>query len=205
VGALKRNIPQADTDLEKLNDIELHVTRMKGLLEDVLNAGKNEARKLKAQDQEIDLIEFLNQIIAEVSAATDFTHRFVTDFLSPEIIFMSDEKLLRNVFINLFSNAIKFSPGKTEVYVSVKEENENILITVRDSGIGITSDDMEKLFEAFHRGANTTGIKGTGLGLSIVKKALETLGGEISVETVPEVGTSFFVVLRKGNGVAGKM
>jgi signal transduction histidine kinase len=102
---------------------------------------------------------------------------------------------LRNIFVNLLTNAIKFSPGKDVVFFSVGVENNRLAFRVEDRGLGIEQKDLSLIFEPFHRGENVQKIKGTGLGLPIVKRAVETLGGELRVESTPGKGTLFIILL----------
>jgi PAS domain S-box-containing protein len=197
VAGLKRSRPAGDPEKEKFDAIESYVSRMKGLLEDVLAAGKNDASKLKSKKEQIDFIAFLNKIADEVITATSNTHQIQRTFPSARIQMESDEKLLRNVFVNLLSNAIKFSPGQKEVILNVGRIGKDIKVTVRDFGIGIEPEDAERVFEPFNRGSNIGSIKGTGLGLSIVKKAVETLGGEITMDSKVGSGTTFTVIFHQ--------
>jgi PAS domain S-box-containing protein len=196
VNYLKSKATLNKHEVEKLESINLHVTHMKSLLEDVLTIGKSEASKLKPTYQEIDLIAFLEGVMEEVGAGTQHTHRIVREFPESPVKISSDEKLLRNIFVNLLSNAIKFSPGKDEVWLRVIPERESVEISIRDFGIGIDSKDAKRVFEPFNRGSNTGNIKGTGLGLSIVKKAVEALEGELDVDSEVGQGTTFKIRLR---------
>ncbi len=117
------------------------------------------------------------------------------ELTSPEII--SDEKSLRHIFQNVITNAAKYSPGKDEVIIDIKENSRNLVIYITDYGIGIPQDDIGKLFETFHRASNVGSISGTGLGLSIVKRCVDSLFGEIGVQSEVGVGTKFILELPK--------
>jgi signal transduction histidine kinase len=107
----------------------------------------------------------------------------------------ADDDLLRNIFVNLISNAIKFSPGTTRVWLQVYDLGENLRVEIKDKGIGIRKEDLMKIFEPFERGKNTKGIQGTGLGLSIAKKAVDLIGGTIDVSSTPGKGSIFTVTI----------
>lgn len=180
---------------EKVNMIKKQIKHMTFLLDDVLTYGKSEAGKIQVNSSTLNLIDFIQRIVEEVGHSTANTHTIKRVLENiPEKI-ESDEKLLRNIFINLLTNAIKFSPGKTAVYLNVFSEDDQLAITVRDTGMGIPKEDMSKVFEAFVRGKGTDTIEGTGLGLSIVKKAVELLQGNITVESDENVGTVFTIIL----------
>lgn len=181
-------------DVQKLKNIETQVGFMKSMLEDVLTFKKGEENKLQANYQPIDLNSFLKRLMDEVSVGTHQTHTFKTEFQRGFQI-ESDEKLLRNIFLNLLGNAVKFSPGKNVVDVKVKQGEDHIEIIIRDFGIGINEGDMKRIFEPFNRGSNANEIKGTGLGLSIVKRAVETLGGTIDIKSELGEGTTIQVTL----------
>lgn len=199
VESIKKNPKLRKNDVKELNDIERQVAHMRELLEDILALEKGEVAKLKANYQAMELISFLRELVEEVERTTQYTHRIATEFSHPVIEMKSDDKLLRNIFINLLSNAIKFSSDNNKVELSVKATDTEVKITVTDYGIGIHEDDMNKIFEPFNRGSNVGNIKGTGLGLSIVKKAVETLGGQITIESVLNRGTTIEIKLMKNN------
>jgi signal transduction histidine kinase len=104
-----------------------------------------------------------------------------------------DLSLLRNVFINLISNALKFSPENSYIDVETEVKENRILISIRDYGIGISEEDKKHLFERFFRGKNVTNIQGTGLGLHIVSKYVELMNGHIIAESELEKGTKFII------------
>jgi signal transduction histidine kinase len=168
---------------EQLESIDQQVRYMKATLEDVLDTAKTREAKIIARLRPLNIVMSLQTIITEVMAGTKFTHMVVTDFPQPTVLVASDDKLLRNIFINLLSNAIKFSPDQNEIFVSTATNQKFVTVVVKDFGIGISDQDLEAIFEPFHRGMNATEIPGTGLGLSIVKKAIETLGGEFSIDS----------------------
>jgi PAS domain S-box-containing protein len=195
VSSLKKTMSSLPaTHLDSIND---HVDRMKNLLEDVLTIGKSETHQLNPKVRAVDILNFLQSIIAEVLDATHHTHVVTTQYPTTPVVIETDDKLLRNIFVNLFSNAVKFSPGKKEVFSKLTGTENEILITVQDFGIGIDEKDQERVFEPFNRGSNVGKIKGTGLGLSIVKKAVESLGGKLLFESSVGKGTTFTVVLPK--------
>jgi len=179
---------------KRLETIEKQTSHMSRLLDDVLAYGKSEAGKIQLFISDILLKEFLARIIEEVSHRPE-KHRIKTDFRNLPQIIGADEKLLRSILINLLTNAIKFSPGKEQVYLTVEGSGTEITITVRDEGMGIPKDELNKIFEPFLRGKGVEGIQGTGLGLSIVKKSIELLNGSVQVESELNKGTTFNVTI----------
>lgn len=188
---LQDHFQELDSDeiASKLKKIEKQVTHMNSLLEDVILVGRNELSKIQVIKSSIDLRPFIEKIIEEVTHTTKNTHVVNLSYQVKTSQLSADEKLLRNIFINLLTNAIKFSPGQKEIHLTLHEKNDYLIMEVTDQGIGISKNDQEHLFEAFYRGSNTTTISGSGLGLSIVKKAVELLKGEMELTSEEHKGT----------------
>jgi PAS domain S-box-containing protein len=203
IGAIKDNIQTLSPEdvRNRLTKIQSQAQHLTSLLEDVLTMGKTGATntKIKANLSRVDLKEFFHRIIDEVQSNTLHTHTIELDFSDASLVIQSDENLLRNIFVNLLTNAIKFSPGKNSVYLQVGSCDKHVVCKVRDEGLGIEEKDLPRIFEPFHRGDNVRKIKGTGLGLPIVKKAVDTLGGEVVVESTAGQGTLFIVKLNLHN------
>lgn len=179
---------------EKVEVIEKHVSHMSHILEDVLNFSKNEKGGIKVVPAKICLDSFVRSAVDEVSCHFKNSHHICVS--SNELgSWITDEKLLRNIVINLLTNAVKFSPGRDEVFLNVLDKGAFISIEVKDEGIGIPADELDKIFEPFIRGKAVDSIQGTGLGLSIVKKAVDLLQGTIEVESRPRRGSIFKVTL----------
>jgi PAS domain S-box-containing protein len=181
---------------KKLTSIEQQVKHMTFLLDDVLTLGKYEAAAIQVKVSEVNVQDFFNGIAEEVSSAFMNTHtiEIATSGLAAERIF-TDQKLLRNIFVNLCGNAIKFSPVASRVSVLICRAGAGINVTVQDYGIGIATEEIPRIFDAFHRGSNASGIQGTGLGLSIVKRSIELLKGKIEVTSAIGSGSSFMVTI----------
>ena len=109
----------------------------------------------------------------------------------------SDKELLSIVWNNLLSNAFKFTePGGT-VSISLKMENDNAVVTVRDSGCGMPPETVRHIFDKFYQGDTSHSVQGNGLGLALVKRIIDIAGGEIRVESTPGEGSTFIVRLRR--------
>ncbi len=104
-----------------------------------------------------------------------------------------DKRLIKHIIRNLLTNAIKYSHQGTTINVLMFRKEDNLIIEVRDSGVGISSDDLPHIFTAFFRSNRTETIKGTGLGLSIVKEFVEMHGGSIAAESVLGIGTTIIL------------
>jgi len=179
---------------KKLETVEKQVSHMTYLLDDILMIGKSEAGKIKTQYTTIDVHNFFRQTAREVRESTK-THTINLQINCSVKEFRTDEKLIRNIVINLLTNAIKFSPHAQSISLRISNSPDYLKIETEDKGIGITDDDLTNLFTAFHRGINVGTIQGTGLGLSIVKKAVDLLHGDIKIVSKPAQGTLITVIL----------
>jgi signal transduction histidine kinase len=196
---IRRNKKWAsDNELkEKLKDIEKQTKHMMYLLDDVLTYGKSEAGKILLKVTTISLKDFLSKIIEDVGHATKDTHSIKLRMPDEKLKIEADEKLLRNILINLLTNAIKYSPGKKEVFFRVESTKHLIKFIITDEGIGIPEEEQEKVFDAFVRGRSTENIQGSGLGLSIVKKSVELMRGNLKLDSEINKGTTISVTIPK--------
>jgi signal transduction histidine kinase len=103
---------------------------------------------------------------------------------------IADEKRLRQVVFNLLGNALKFTPARGEIRLEARRENDEVVLTVADTGAGIPQADQDRMFQAFETGSSEAGEGGTGLGLSLVKRFVELHGGRIDLKSVPNRGTT---------------
>jgi len=106
-----------------------------------------------------------------------------------------DERQLRRVFTNLLDNAIKFSQRGGSIILSTKSDGKEIRVSVKDQGVGIASEELPHIFDAFHRGRIGTKIEGFGLGLAAVKAIVEAHEGKVLVQSEPGRGSVFTVIL----------
>lgn len=175
---------------------------MARLLDEVILVGRADSGKLVCDVTMLDLEALCRQLLEELQLSAD-SKQIDLKFVCRETIGFAlwDEGLLRHILINLLGNAIKYSPEGRQVYLELNIEIEKVILCVRDWGIGIPSEDIEQLFDPFHRAKNVGSIPGNGLGLAIVKRCVEAHGGTITVESEVGVGTTFAVTLplRRGD------
>jgi two-component system, OmpR family, phosphate regulon sensor histidine kinase PhoR len=119
------------------------------------------------------------------------------DIAVPIISFYADKDLINQVWVNILTNAIKFTPHQGCISISAEVSIEQVVVRIADSGIGLSETDGDRIFERFYKAdkARTRGVSGAGLGLSIVKKILELHEGTIEVDSAPGVGSTFTVSL----------
>ncbi len=176
-----------------LEDIVSAAGHMGRMVDEVLFLGRHQAGRTTCQPVPLDLAAFCTTLTAEVLAATH--ERCPIRFTAPDNLpqAVADPDLLRHLFTNLLTNAVKYSPPQSEVTWQLEAEAGHAVFTVRDQGIGIPEEDLRQLFTAFHRGANVGQTKGTGLGLVIVKSCVDLHHGTITAESAPARGTTFEV------------
>jgi len=138
---------------------------------------------------------FIYDIIEEVESSSKESHEIelidIENLKSGDIFI--DEKLGRNIFVNLLSNALKFSQDAKKVVVELSSEEKYTVISITDFGIGIPKSEFKSIFIPFNRGKNVDLIQGTGLGLSIVKEAVKSIKGKIIIKSSLGNGTTFIV------------
>ena len=183
---------------EYLTTLSSELNRQKNLINELLMAGRLENGALHVEVSAIDLNSVLKDAILSVKPIAK-KRKIALSFEPPEerSLVLGDVGALQQVFINLFSNAVKFSPENSEVSVRVERLEREVRISIQDSGIGIPADAVPHLFERFYRARNVKAaeIPGSGIGLFIVKSILEELHGHIHVDTEVDKGTKFTVTL----------
>jgi signal transduction histidine kinase len=143
----------------------------------------------------------INDLIREVAdelQRTTTNHEIKTE-LGPVPGIFGDKERLGQVLFNLISNAIKYSPSGGDVYIDSKTEDCAVVISIHDQGIGISPDEIQKVFDRLYRVDNTREIKGLGLGLFISKQIVQLHGGSIGVKSENEKGSIFYFSLPLNN------
>jgi signal transduction histidine kinase len=163
------------------------------LLDDISIIGKDESGKMSYAPSLCSIEEICNQAFDDIRAV--FGDSVVINFsCKPETIkTLADESLLRHIINNLLSNAVKYTGLEKQIEFTANIENEIIVFTITDNGIGIPEEDLKYIFEPFHRASNAETIKGTGLGLSIVKRCVEMHEGTIEIKSTLNEGTTVIV------------
>jgi len=179
-----RHIDKIRNSVKHLNDI----------LEDFLSLGKLDEGKVQSHIAELDLHECIADTIEEMKPMLK-KDQHIDNRYEGEYIIYSDKKLLRNILINLMSNAIKFSGEGETVTVDTNVNKNKAAISIKDEGIGIGEEDQLHLFSSFFRGGNAINIQGTGLGLHIVKRYADLLGGTVNFESKLNEGTTVTVFI----------
>jgi PAS domain S-box-containing protein len=180
---------------EQLESITGNTRRMAGMMEEILVLSRLDAGKLDFRPAVLDLETFCRRVVDEVLSATSRRCPIEVSLASALPQARADERLLQHILTNLLSNAVKYSDPQACVRFAVERDAAEALFVIRDEGIGISEDDQQLLFTAFHRGANVGSRAGTGLGLLLVKRCVELHRGEVQIQSKVGHGTTVTVRL----------
>ncbi len=189
-----KSTEEEDKRHKHVDRIKSAVTNMTLILNDFLSAGKLEEGKISVNLVSIDIPAYINESLNELSnflkpgQVVNYSHQGDKNFVC-------DKQFLKNMIINLVSNASKFSSENKNIDITTINANDELQLIVKDSGMGIPADEQNDLFERFFRAKNALNIQGTGLGLSIVSKYVEVLKGTIKFESELNNGTTFYINL----------
>lgn len=172
--------------------------RLNELVEDLLNVSRIEQGRLSMNLEIVDLAPIVKGVMAELDVQAkqknlQFVYQEPTEPL-PQLLL--DSNRLKQVLINIFGNAVKYTPKGSVVVTTVLREDNLVEIKCADTGLGMTAKEREKLFTKFYRVKNkdTDAIKGTGLGLWITKQLIEMMEGEVLVDSIKGVGTQMTIL-----------
>ena len=180
---------------KRLEKIKREVFDMVVMLGDILIIGKSEKQKLDYNPDVLNIVSLIKGIIAEYKLGESEKRIITYKISSPVIMVNADKKWIKNIVINLISNAIKYSETDKPIEIAITKKQSGICFGFKDYGIGISKEDIKLIFEAFHRGNNVENISGTGLGLNIVKKAVDLHKGKIEVTSQLGKWSDFMVIL----------
>jgi two-component system OmpR family sensor kinase len=199
------NLQEAQSKEERIQAAEnasRAVVRLTRLLNDLRKLSDLEERSIEYTS--VDLPELLNDVVEAARSIPAYEGRdinlMVSKVPSPFPLVTGDRDLLLLAVYNLVDNALKFTSAKEPVEVRALEDGKAIVVEVADSGTGIASDDLPKIFEELYRGANARGTDGSGLGLALVNRIIVLHGGQLEVRSRQENprGTVFTVRLPEG-------
>jgi signal transduction histidine kinase len=157
--------------------------RLQTLADSLLDLSRLEAEPMQKEQPLFNLTQLV-QTIGELAASQSEQAGldFQMDLPETAVFIHGDTARLQQAIQNLLDNSLKFTPVPGEIWLSLAEEGETTVITVRDTGIGIPPEDLDKLFTRFHRGVNSAQFAGSGLGLAIVKAIVTNHNGEVTIE-----------------------
>ncbi|WP_175635555.1 PAS domain-containing sensor histidine kinase [Pedobacter ghigonis] len=187
--------PKQDTE-----NIEKHTGKIKNavgnlttILNDFLSLEKLEAGKVEVNQTWFNIVSFAEEIVEEMQLISKQDQHIIYEHQGVSAQVYLDINLLKNSIINLISNAVKYSGENTMIQFNSILKDDELIIEIKDNGIGIPETDLHNLFEPFFRAHNTGSIPGTGLGLNIVKRYASLMNGTVSCESAQNIGTTFLL------------
>jgi K+-sensing histidine kinase KdpD len=171
------------------------------MVNDLLDLAAGKMEQLRGEKKEVVLNEVITKVTELIQTkAEEKELEFRMEVAEEPLVLIGVEDGLERVFMNLVSNAVKYTPAGGSVTVRAWSEDDQIKLEVSDTGIGIPEKALPRIFEEFYRAKNAKAVEmeGTGLGLAIAKDVVEQHGGQISVESVGGKGSTFHVILPKG-------
>lgn len=205
LGTLEELINKHGNELGSDNKASIDIThrnamRLLRLVNNLLDFSKLEAGKIQTKYQRVDIATYTAEIASSFRSAIENAglqfHVFFDNNIPPVYI---DKEMWEKIVLNLLSNAFKYTL-KGSISISITAGNDKVLLTVKDTGVGIPENELPKLFQRFHRVQNITGRthEGTGIGLSLIKELAQLHGGEIFVNSKEGIGSEFIVLIPTG-------
>ena len=186
-------------DLGQYNKQSRHIERIKSsvkqltaILEDFLSMDKLDRGIVTTSKETFNLKSLVTDILEEIEWSLKDQQQIHFKYEGNTLV-NTDKKIVHNIFLNLLTNAIKYS--EADIFVSTTVKNQNAHIEFVDKGIGVAKDEQKQLFNKFFRASNAVNIQGTGLGLSIVKHYVDLLAGDITFESELGKGSTFYLTL----------
>lgn len=175
------------------------------LLDDILDYTKFDAQIISLNKEEFDVRKILDSIIVKFKASHSrikFKTKYVRVNKNERLLIYNDRLRFIQIMTNIVSNAAKYTP-EGSVTVKAKVVDDKVVISVKDTGVGISKENKSKIFKPFYRVEDTSHIRGTGLGLSVCKKLCKTMGGQIKLKSTVGKGTKFTLKFDKSNRGSG--
>ncbi len=196
ISLLRQNCSTLPPEVQNryFNKIDASVDHLMYLLEQVLLIGKSESDKLNCYPIQFNLREFCQELIESFQIQSD-RHLIEFSYRGIDTDVELDPALLRQILINLLTNAIKYSPADRSVRLTAEVKAGAIVLQVQDQGIGIPPEEQSHLFELFYRCSNVQSIRGSGLGLAVVKTCVNAHNGQVQISSQLGQGTTVTITL----------
>ncbi|ACI19289.1 sensor histidine kinase [Dictyoglomus thermophilum] len=176
------------------------VERMSKLVSNLLNLSRLEAGVIDLQLKEVNLTEIIMEIVDRLTPHISKKNLEINLKIPEKVIVSADPQHVDTIIFNIVENAVKYTPPSGSIEIGINEDSDNVVLWVKDTGIGIPEKDLNRIFDRFYRvnksRTNEDGFS-TGLGLSIVKKLIERHGWSITVESKVNKGTKFEIIIPK--------
>ncbi len=195
---LKKGKVKDATKMNQYFSVISHDTdKLTRFVRNILDFSKIEEGKKEYDFVETGIAQWLDQLVKTFRTNT-FQEKVHIQVNIPKDLppLFLDRDAISRALLNLFENAVKFSPSKREIHFQVKREGENVIMKVSDQGIGIPRNELDRIFDKFYQGKSSSklSVRGTGLGLTLVKHTVEAHGGRISVQSQLGKGSTFSLI-----------
>jgi two-component system phosphate regulon sensor histidine kinase PhoR len=192
-------VDDAKTAARFVELIQRNAERLSNLIDDLLELSRIESRELKLEAEPLDLESLADRTLAQHAHRAQLKRIQLTADLAGLPRVRADRRALEHVLGNLVDNALKYCPDGATVQIDATVEDRTVRLCVKDSGPGIYPEHLTRIFERFYRvdAGRSRELGGTGLGLSIVKHLVEAMGGQVSVESTPGSGSTFWFTLQR--------
>jgi signal transduction histidine kinase len=168
------------------------VDKLSILVSDLLDVSRIQEKKLQLSFTAFNIDELIDECIENIHLSSP-DYRFIREGSRANLTVTADRQRIEQVIINLLSNAVKYSPGKNKVIIKTIAEKDEVIVSVQDFGVGISSNYLKKIFSRFFRVEEQEGnFTGLGIGLYISKEIIERHKGAIWVESEPNKGSTFY-------------
>jgi len=192
---LGTDVPLSGEDTRYVEIVRRNAARLQRMVEELLFLSRVDAGGIELDLAEVDVVDMARAALGSADPAAA-AKRITLEYEGPEALHArADGNRLGQVLDNLISNAIKFTPERGRVVVSLGTDGDSIVASVADTGVGIPQAEQARLFERFFRSSATRDVPGTGLGLTIARAIVDSHGGEIEFRSVPGEGTTFTFTL----------
>ena len=171
--------------------------RLSDMMTNILKLNRLENQQIYPNSTVYDLGEQLCECLLSYESVWEGKGIEIETDIEDDVRISADAELMSLVWNNLLSNAFKFTPEGGKVSVSVRADDKYAFVTVKDTGCGISHEVGEHIFEKFYQGDTSRATQGNGLGLALVKRVVDIMGCEISVESTPDVGSAFTVKIKR--------
>lgn len=182
---------------ERISMILKNVKKLSNLVSNILKLNKLENQEIYPEKRNFDLSARVASSFLSYVDACEEKGLVINASVKDDVRIYSDPDLLDIVWNNLIGNAVKFTPKGGKISVSLEENEEEVIVSISDTGVGISQESLKHIFERFYQGDTSHQTEGNGLGLSLVKRVVEIVGGEISVDSTERQGSIFEIKLKK--------
>lgn len=181
---------------EYLNIMKRNTYKMLKLIDNLIDITRIENKYFKINKENIEVVNFIENTMTSIDKyAKQKNITLIFDTNKEECVIGVDPQALDRICINLISNAIKFSPIGSFIYVTLMIDDKNVKISVVDNGIGISKEDQKKIFERFNQGSKKSRYNGSGIGLDLVKSLVKLHDGKITLKSEINKGSDFTIIL----------